>query len=601
MNERDKQAAKTNGTFDRHPAASVPVTFGGTVGLLCPAATSTPAADIAALFISPWGFEEMCSRKFFRMTADALALEGITSLRFDYPDTGDALDIQDLQYDISAWETTVADAAALLRRISGCQRLVIIAQGLGAPLAIGASHRIGGDLSFALLCPVLSGRAYLRETALWTKVIDSELGIHNQKQDQSGISIASLKMSDGIAADVRKINLMALAEKPGNTCLLMTRPGRPQDEEFGAHLQTLGMQVELSPFEGYEQMIANATYSRVPQDAVATVARWAATLRNGSMASQMPVRIGPADCLPLHGDGFLETPVRFGPANRLYGVLCKPEGKRAGASVIIMTTAYERHSSWGRMNAYLARDLARSGIASLRFDTAGVADSPPLAGAPEEVLYSESQQADTAAAITFMQSHNLGPVITTGRCSGGYLAFRTALHQPAVRGAIAANPYVFYWNPSRSVQKELKFVPEKLSSYAPKLLKLATFKRILSGEIQLKAAIVNISRVAFKSIIGTLGPLATLVPGSRAQEHRLVRAAFVDLAHRHVDIALMYSNGDSSQRHLEEHFGPKGQRVKSFSNVSIVTLDDVDHNFTPPHARALYLETIIAMARKHRV
>jgi Serine aminopeptidase, S33 len=600
MRETDRQTAQSNGTVDELVAASVPVTFGGTIGLFCPAAAAKPCADMAALFVSPWGFEEMCSRKFFRMTAEALALEGMASLRFDYPDTGDALDIENPQHDISVWETTVAEAAATLRRISGCQKLIIIAQGLGVPLAMAASRRIGGDLSFALLCPVLSGRAYLRETALWTKVIDSELGLQEQKQDQSGVSIASLKMSEGIAADVRKINLMTLEEKPGNACLLMTRPGRPQDAEFGARLQTLGMQVQQEPFEGYEQMIANATHSGVPTDAVAIVTRWAASLRTGSIASQTPVIIGPEECLPLHGDAFLETPVRFGPGNRLYGILCKPEGEHLGASVIIMTTAYERHSSWGRMNAYLARDLARSGIASLRFDTAGVADSPPLPDAPEEVLYSASQQADTAAAIAFMQSQNLGPVITTGRCSGGYLAFRTALHQSCVKGAVAANPYVFYWNPARCVQKELKFVPERLSAYAPKLLKMATFRRIMSGEIHLKAAIVNISRVVLKKIIAMLGPLSAVIPGSTAEEHRIVRAAFVDLARRHVDIALMYSNGDSSQRHLEEHFGPKGERLKSFSNVSIVTLDGVDHNFTPAHARALYLQTIIAMARKHR-
>ncbi len=44
------------------------------------------------LFVSPWGFEEMCSRKFFRVAAEHFSDIGVPSLRFDYRGTGDALD-----------------------------------------------------------------------------------------------------------------------------------------------------------------------------------------------------------------------------------------------------------------------------------------------------------------------------------------------------------------------------------------------------------------------------------------------------------------------------------------------------------------------------
>jgi hypothetical protein len=75
--------------------AALPVTFEGTVGLYTPAAASTTPADVAVLFLSPWGFEEMCTRKLWRLLAERIAAHGVASLRFDYPGTGDALDTPD--------------------------------------------------------------------------------------------------------------------------------------------------------------------------------------------------------------------------------------------------------------------------------------------------------------------------------------------------------------------------------------------------------------------------------------------------------------------------------------------------------------------------
>ena len=84
-------------------------------------------------------------------------------------------------------------------------------------------------------------------------------------------------------------------------------------------------------------------------------------------------------------------------------MLCEPLGPRSGATVVILGTAYDRHSGWGRSSVMMARNLAAAGVASLRFDGANIGDSPPVPGVPDQVLYQDSQIDDVrAAALDFL-------------------------------------------------------------------------------------------------------------------------------------------------------------------------------------------------------
>ena len=86
-----------------------------------------------------------------------------------------------------------------------------------------------------------------------------------------------------------------------------------------------------------------------------------------------------------------------------------------------------------------ARCLALQGIASLRFDAANVGDSPPVEGAPGQVLFSAGQKDDVQAAFDLMAARQLAPAVLAGRCSGAYLAFQSSLDEPRCRGVIAVN------------------------------------------------------------------------------------------------------------------------------------------------------------------
>lgn len=570
-------------------SASEPLTFDGTVGLFTPSSAGTTPSGVAVLFASPWGLEEMCTRKFWRIISEKLADRGIASLRFDYPGTGDALDDVDFGGGLSVWSDSLVSAATHLKALSGCDRIVLVSQGLGAVVATAAAERLEGLAAIAYLAPVVSGRLHIRELAVWSKVVDENLGLADEQRDKSGVSIASLTMPGQIADEVRKVNLLMVDRMAAPRVLVVGRADRPADTQFAARLRALGADVTEQAFEGYDKLVSNPVIVKMPLPVADNLANWIAALPSEPACASTR---SPEPAAPLAGDGFAETPVRFGVNSRLSGVLCEPSLGRAGATVLFLTSAYDRHAGWGRATVALARALARSGIPSLRFDTANVGDSPPVPGRPDQVLYHSDQNADVSEAINFLETRRLTPVVTAGRCSGAYLGLQTSLVEPRIAGNVSVNPAVFCWRPGRSVEDMIVNGARSLRDYRKRALRAETFKRILRGEVNTVAAVRNIAKSVGNRAKGkVLHAFRGFLPEGRA-----IYGVFRTLHQRGTPISLIYSENDLGLEQYDFYFGHDGAGLTRFPNVSLAIIPDADHNLTPEHARKVYLEALREMA-----
>jgi len=589
-----RQQASPSGALGGMPSAARPLAFSETIGLFMPANGKT-AADVGVLFVSPWGLEEMCLRKFWRIIADDLSARGIASLRFDYPGTGDALDRSDFWGGLTIWEDAVVAAADRLAAMSGRSRIVIVAQGLGTIIALRAIRRLDGVAGLVALAPVTSGRAYLREMQIWAKMVEEGLGIAKEHRAAEGIVIAGLAMPEEIAADIRKFSLATLEEKPAPQCLVMKRPDRPGDTEFAAKLAVLGAAVTEADYQGYDDLVSNPATAVMPQAARLAVVEWITKL--AAALPPCPTELRPETIQPavLHGPDFREEGLNFGKGGRLYGVLCEPLGERKGATVLLVGTAYDRASGWARSGVRLARDLAARGIPSLRFDTANVADSPPVPGLPDQVLYHEAQSNDVRAAVDVIEERHLLPVVTSGRCSGAYLAFRSALQDARIQGVVAVNPFVFYWDPKQDIDESLRFVPRTLGDYKGRLLQAETFQRLLQGRIDIARAATNIGRALGRRLARHAMPLIHMLPQNRVMRREVV-GAFHMLSDRGVPVALLYSENDVGLDHFAEQFGSSARGLRRYKNVDFTILEGADHNLTPEPARLSYFETLSAVA-----
>ena len=574
-------------------SAAVPFTFSDTVGLFMPAREA--GARVGVLFVSPWGLEEMCLRKFWRVIADDLSDRGVASFRFDYPGTGDALDKADYSAGLRIWEDCAVAAAERLRSLSGCEKIIVVSQGLGSAIATRVAERLKGLEAITYLAPVTSGRTYLREMQIWSRMVEEGLGVAKAHRAFEGMVIAGIEMPPEIAVDIRKLDVSAPAQQPASRCLVVKRVDRPTDAAFASQLRDLGAEVTEAEYQGYDDLISNPAMAVMSETVRSLILDWISTVAArfpGSVAHQEGEPLGSPR---LEGENFRETPLRFGEGNRLYGVLCEPRGARRGATVVLLGTAYDRNAGWGRSGVSTARDLAERGIASLRFDCANVADSPPVPGVADQVLYNRAQTDDVVAALDLIERRGMLPVVVSGRCSGAYLAFRSAVQDVRVSGIVTVNPFVFYWDPSRDIDQFLRFVPRTLGDYKGRLFQAETFLRLIQGRVDVKRSLANIGRALWRRVTRHAMPVVHLLPENRVL-HREVVNAFRDLSNRNVAVSLIYSENDVGLDHFAEQFGTTGKGLRRYANASLTILEGADHNLTPVFARRAYLDAVTDMA-----
>lgn len=591
MTTNNKHAVYSTDNGDMQRSAAIPVTFAGTAGLFS-LANGTPR-DLAVLFLNPWGLEEMCTRKFWRALAERFADAGIASLRFDYPATANALD-PDGPLGLDTWNASIEAAIDTLLLHSGARRVVLLGQGLGAALAAtmaGARKDIEG---MALLAPVSKGRTYLRELALWSKVVDDELGVGEAVRDNSPGAIAGQRMPTAIAEAVRKLDISALHLPPGLAVFVARRPSRDSDTQLAEHLARNGCAVCQHDFNGYDALVSNPLNQRLPEEIGYQLSDWLETLP--AFARAAVAEAEPIDTpKPLRGDGFEEVPLRFGDGLRLYGTLCRPLAGTSYATAVVLSTAYDHQAGWGRSTVELCRNLAARGISSFRFDSAGVGDSPPVPGRRIQILYDAAQLDDVAAARNLVDSLALpGPAVVVGRCSGAHLAFTSAVRDPRWLGCVSINPYVFRWE-REPTEDMLRATPRPLGDYAGKAVKIDTFRRLLSGQVDIRHALPNILNGLARRVAQILAPLfGPLLPQERW--NRAVKSDFHKLADRGVAFALVYSARDQGLENFRFHFGPDGDRLRVYPNVQFETLREADHNLTPRAARERLHEIVAACA-----
>ena len=302
----------------------------------------------------------------------------------------------------------------------------------------------------------------------------------------------------------------------------------------------------------------------------------------------------------LAGEGYREHPVRFGERRNLVGVVTTPDGGPiTGASVLLLTTAYDRHSGWGGTAVGMARELARQGIASMRYDSANIADSPPNPQMPDRVLYKEGQNEDAIRALDVLESFQPGPLMVAGRCSGAYVAFRTGLADRRLSAVVAVNPFVFYWNPLEKVPEDISIVPRSLEDYGQRFARLETLKRLFSGQVNIKAALRNMIVATSRRLSFRIAPLLMHLPG-RGTVAKEVKRSFAHYQQGRIPVTVMYSERDVGLEHLYFHFGADGHRLARYDNVRLIMMPETDHNLTPLRARRRLFDEIHRLSSRHR-
>lgn len=502
------------------------------------------------------------------MLAQSLASTGATALTFDWPGAGDAAG-EAADADLDRWLDAADLACETLRRRTGVRRLALIGQGFGAAVATRLAERRADIVQLALLAPLVRGRVWLRELAVWGLIVAENL--HLERPTHASPTVAGYAVPPLLAGQVQSLDLTAEAAPRVAEILIAARAARPLDNDYAAALRAKGRKVEVVPFEGYETLVSNPTEAYAPTDLMRSVTRFVAS---AMVKPRLGLAPGPTPEQPavISGGGFVEETLRLG-EGRLIGVECRPLAQQHAPRLLILNAGRDPREGWGRSSTQMARALAREGVASLRIDGADIGDSPAYPDGPASPLYTASLVRDAVDAIDFMLTRGEGPIVIYGRCSGAWAALTTAFEDPRVSRVILANPRKYVVKPDEGVEA----ASEVMRYYRRRVAGRPLIKRLARREIDLRAVAARLSASA--------APLARSALGKSPTSAMLIRERLDLLLRRGVDISIVVSDGSEAVGELNKRFGENGHKLRRWPNVRLNVIARADHCFTQARAQ----------------
>lgn len=558
---------------------------------------SAASADtgLALLVCNPFGFEEVCAHRSLRDLARAAAASGVPTLRFDYAACGNSAGDIGSDVDLVAlWQASIGQAIDEIKRATGAMQVCLLGVRLGAMLAALAALRREDVAGLIAIAPVVRGRAYLRELTVLGRTGraaapggDASLGLES----------AGFVLPKATCDALSPLDLHALPRAPAPRVLVVERDDLPDSGDWVSALQRLGAATELARWPGYAAMIDDPQRARTPQRIVEGVVEVLARWQQGLPRAKAAATSG-SGRRELAGEGATEQPVHIDVGgSSLFGVMHRPTSARPGPAVLMLNSGSVHSIGPNRLWVRLARLWAASGLRVLRLDIAGIGDSDPRAGEPDNVVYSPHAMADVAAALAWLRDREGASAChAMGLCSGAYHAFKAATSGLPVASALMINPLTYSWEPGTPLSDVKEYEVVELSDkYLSRLLTLDPWVRLLRGELHLSL----IAHVAWRRLLGALrlgwrGVARALRLPLKDDLARELRRA----ARARVRLHFVFAAGAAGHTLLQQQSGRILGRLIAHGYASIDFVPDADHTFTSMQARERLVGLVDRLIRR---
>ncbi|MCW5747026.1 MAG: alpha/beta fold hydrolase [Alphaproteobacteria bacterium] len=559
-----------------------PVVFDGCFGWLHPA-----AGNRGVVLCAPHGYEELCVHRQLAGLADRLAAAGLPTLRFDYHGTGDSLGTDEDPGRLRAWLDSIHGAVRFMRTQLGVSEVALVGLRLGGTLATVAAAELGDIDRLALLAPLASGRAYTREMkalAAFSPLPDDAPPPDPRTADD--IEAGGFVLTAETIAALKSVDLRQLKHSPARHVLLVDPMPGTEDSPLAKHLRAIGTDLQVTAFDDFERFICEVHYGqRTPEAVFACLVDWLRQDAPTAAAVHQPhvvARLETPTCV--------ETPVCFGDDARLVGICCEPRpdiADRGAPAVVFLNTGHHHHIGVNRMAVTLGRQLAAQGITSLRFDIAGLGESPAWPGRPENELYDKASCADVRAALDCLEAQGHRECVLIGLCSGAFLAFHTAVLDTRVTSQVMVNLQKFIWRKGDSLavttRTNTKLARDLSGDVVSALRKPDRVLRLLMGgrkEWQTVWALVRRAAELGRSAIDRVAHAAFGIAGE-------VPRSFQLLSEIGTDTLLVYSTDDPGLVELEIHnLRRQGDGIAGLRRIRVEMIEGADHTLTLRPARA---------------
>jgi len=547
-----------------------------------------PTRGVGVVICPSVGDEYLCGHRTLRVLAIRLADLGFPTIRFDYHGTGDSLGSERDPGRVAAWKRSLHGAIDELRAASGVDQVALFGLRLGGTLAAACAAERDDVRALVLWSPAINGRLYVREMKAFNTMASEAW----QERDVPGVrgpgdeEIAGFYLSTETIADLRKIDLLALPRRPAEDVLVIGRDGLAVDDKLIAALTKQGARVETQGGAGYAAMMTVPHNGVVPEAVLDAVTGWLEGLVAVRDANGKPRAIAPERDRAV-GARFAESAVRFGPSERLFGVVTEPrEPPGDGRPALVLLSIGANHHV-GAASHYIrfARRFAEQGFTTFRVDLSGIGDSASHPGATENFPYPDAGVADVRAAMEVLRLRGFRRFVLMGLCSGGYHAFKAAVVEPSVAGVIVINSQTFnYVGEPLDVMRKRWTNVNRTAYLMQSARRLDKWKKLVTGAVDLRKVAVTLSERARHVATAKWKAVASrFTPGSPGQNFGAELARLVD---RGTELFLVYTSDDPGLDNLRLRAGRQLAALAGHERFRFVQLEGPDHTFTPLWAQA---------------
>lgn len=256
-----------------------------------------------------------------------------------------------------------------------------------------------------------------------------------------------------------------------------------------------------------------------------------------------------------------ERAVLVGESGSLFGILTEPSSAPAARPCggLLLNAGVMHRVGPNRVYVKLARRLAQAGFMVLRFDFSGIGDSPARAN---DLPFHEYAVAETQEALRYLaESKRLDRFVLIGICSGADIALRTAVVTPDVTGVVLINGACL---PPGTEDVYRRAV------FCSLLMDPRIWLRFFTG----KSDYAGIARYLKTQLA------QTLARKGRTQREVNIPDDWRILAHRGVNILMVFSEGDSSLRVFKKVHEPRLRDLGVRERLRVEIVRDADHTFT---------------------
>ncbi|OYW74523.1 MAG: hypothetical protein B7Z37_17440 [Verrucomicrobia bacterium 12-59-8] len=556
-------------------------------------------ADHGVLICPPLGHEQVHSHRALRHLADRLAAEGFAVVRLDYYGTGDS---DGTEYDpqlLATWQVNVNDAVEWLRSSAGCGKISLVGLRLGATLAAlyAEKHEVE---SLVLWSPIVKGRRYVRELTALSQTAQLAAG-----GDSAGIEAMGFVYAKETVGELAQIDLLSRTVRCERV-LIAANANAAGDSSLLDHLSKQGVVAELMALPGYEEMMAEPHETKVPHEALRSIAGWMKVRAVSAGGARGTTPAPGATSMLSYGAGAVrESTHPISSVPDLFGIMTEPLEHSTKLPWIVMLNAGAAYRIGpGRIHVSLARQLAALGYPCLRFDINGIGDSVAADPEKENDTYAASAFRDVGLVCDYLHVQRPGrPIVLLGLCSGAYVAFQSAaqLPDPAIIESILINPLVFFWKEGMTINDTNTDQLVAWREYWNAIFQWSQWKMLLTGRTRAGFA------GSLKRFVGHLTPRLPRFGRSASAAKSTEPATQSGCAHparkdlpgdlnrvvaAERTLAMFVSDNDPGHFLLMYQARRKATQLMKQGRLQCRFIDNADHTFSTAQARQTFYQSL---------